>query len=108
MAMICAKCGSADTAAGTDSYICLNCRGRTGFDGVAIDEPVVTHLAGNYADLQRGGALVARGEGTMDDGVEPPALSADADLEKQVDQEHKDAKEEEANRAKAEKAAAKK
>ena len=107
MAMVCAKCGSADTMAGTDSYICMNCRARTGFDGVAIDETVVTHLAGNYADLQRGGALVARGEGSMSDGVEVPPLSADADLDAQVADEKKAEKEQAALDAKAEKAAKK-
>lgn len=29
-------------------------------------------VVGNYADVQRGGGLVVKGEGTMDDGVETP------------------------------------
>ena len=35
-------------------------------------QPRVPGVVGNYADLQRGGAITLKGEGSVSDGVEPP------------------------------------
>lgn len=42
--------------------------------------PATVGIVGNYADIQRGGAAVAKGEGTMDDGVVPAPGVTDRDL----------------------------
>lgn len=93
MATQCANCGSHNTQAQINTIGCLDCGKQTDYDGnpaaAGMDDatrtellsrlgPRTTHVVGNLADLQRGGAAVVKGEGTMSDGVEtPPGVSAD-------------------------------
>lgn len=51
--------------------------------GEEVDPPA-QHATGNLADLQRGGALVAAGVGTMDDGVVLPEGVTEAAVQRGI------------------------
>lgn len=53
---------------GFDTYKDVTTGKTYTYDGEEVEQPAA-NVAGNLADLQRGGALVAAGVGTMDDGV---------------------------------------
>lgn len=106
MANKCAHCSGTDLTTNLNTYTCLSCGNQTGMDGEVaapgMDEgtrnailarvaPRVHGLVGNYADVQRGGAAVLKGEGSISSGVEPPpgssveGIKADAKVAEKVD-----------------------
>jgi hypothetical protein len=52
-------------------------------------QPRVPGVVGNYADLQRGGAITLKGEGTVSDGVEPPPNTSVEEIQTQAAVEEK-------------------
>jgi hypothetical protein len=52
-------------------------------------QPRQVNVVGNYADLQRGGAAVLKGEGTVSDGVEPPPGTSVEEIQNQAAVEEK-------------------
>lgn len=86
MATKCPNCRSLNTQSLLDRDQCVDCgqqfdaNGKLsgGIDASTREDylrrlaPRETNVVGNLADLQRGGAAVLKGEGSVSDGVEPP------------------------------------
>lgn len=59
---------------------------RDNLDDAGIEElirqlaPPVVGIVGNYADVQRGGAAVVKGDGSLESGVETPPGVTDDDI----------------------------